>query len=93
MPLALADESTAAHKMVTTLLNMLAASLKEGRVRSFVASLGTIELGLAKTCGSLVVCTLREMNKMLELEANIAGLDIDLNAIIERLLPPEARAV
>ena len=93
LPVSLPEESEAAHEMITTLLNMLAASIKEGQVRSLVTSLGAIELGLTKAGGGLVVCTLREINKMLELKPNVAGLGINLNAIVEKLLPPEARAV
>lgn len=93
LPLSPPEESEAAHEMITTLLNMLAISIREDRVREFVVKLGAIELGLTKAGGGFVVCTLREMNKMLELKPNVAGLGVNLNAIVEKLLPPEARAV
>lgn len=93
LPLAPPEGSEAAHEMITSLLNMLAASIMDDRVRSFVGSLGAIELGLTKAGGGLIVCTLREINKVLELKPNVAGLGLNLNVIIEKCLPPEARAV
>lgn len=93
LPLSPPEESEAAHEMITTLLKMLATSIKEDRVREFVVKLGAIELGLTKAGGGFIVCTLREMNKMLELKPNVSGLGVNLNAIVERLLPPEARAL
>jgi hypothetical protein len=93
LPLTPPEESEAAQEMIAALLRMLAASIKEDRMYSLMASLGAIELGLTKAGGGLIVCTLREINRMLELKPNVAGLGINLNAIVEKLLPPEARAV
>jgi hypothetical protein len=92
LPLSPPELTDAAHKMITALLSMLADSIKEGRLAEFVSGLGAVKLGLTKAGGGVVVCTLREMNKMLELKPNVAGLGLNLNAIVEKLLPPEARA-
>jgi hypothetical protein len=53
LPLSLPDESETAHELIATLLNMLAAAIKEDRLRSLASSLGAIELGLTKAGGGL----------------------------------------
>ncbi len=93
LPLSPPEATEAAHEMISALLSTLAASIKEGRLAEFVSDLGAVRLGLTKAGGGVVVCTLREMNRMLELKPNVAGLGLNLNAIVEKLLPPEARAV
>lgn len=93
LPLAPPEESEAAHAMITTLLDMIAASIKGDRLAELVAKLGAVELGLTRAGGGIVVCTLRGLNRMLELKPNVAGLGLNVNAIVEKLLPPEARRI
>lgn len=93
LPLALPQETEAAEELIGALLRMLSASIKEDRIGEFVSSLGAIELGLTRPSISFIVCTLREVNKMLELKPNVAGMGVNLNAIIEKLLPADSRMV
>jgi hypothetical protein len=93
LPLSTPEESEAAHEMITALLTMIAASIKADRLREFVTGLGAVEFGLTRAGGGIVVCTLRDVNKMLELKPNVSGVGLNVNAIVERLLPPEARRI
>jgi hypothetical protein len=92
LPLSPPEESPAAQEMIQALLSMLASAIKDGRVDDLLKSLGACQLSLSSAGGGLIVCTLREANRVLELKPNIAGLGLNLNALIERILPPEVRS-
>jgi hypothetical protein len=91
LPLSPPEESPAAQEMIQVLISMLAAAIKDERLDELLNSLGARQLSLTSAGGGFIVCTLREANKVLELKPNIAGLGVNLNALIERILPPEVR--
>lgn len=91
MPLATPEESEYAQELIATLLEMIAGALRANQLEDLVRSLGAHELKLAAAGGGFFVVNLRRLNKMLELKPNVAGLGLNLNAVVESLLPPEAR--
>lgn len=93
IPIATPDESESAYEFISTLINMIADALREGRIEELVSSLGAQRFELKNVGGGFLVCNLRRLNNILELKPNIAGLGVNLNAIIEEFLPPEARSI
>jgi hypothetical protein len=93
LPLATTEDPEAAHEMIDTLLRMLGTAARADRVPQLVESLGALRISLAGVGGTIVVCTLRELNKVVDLKPNVAGFGVNLNAIVERLLPPSERVI
>jgi hypothetical protein len=76
-------------QLLTALLN----AMRTGDVAEFCRSLGAQELALSDIRGGMVVATLRHLNQALELKPNVAGIGLNINAIIERILGPAKRSV
>lgn len=93
LPLSLPESSGEAHEMINTLLRLLGHALQTGRLEAFVGDLGAVQVGLPDVGGGVLVCTLRHLNDVLELKPNVAGLGLNLNALIEKVLPPTARSI
>ncbi|MDQ0080992.1 hypothetical protein J2W35_001329 [Variovorax boronicumulans] len=93
IPIATPQVSESAHELIATLIGMIANALRTGQLQDLVISLGAHEFQLSSAGGGFVVCTLRRLNKVLELKPNVAGLGLNLNGTIEALLPPEARPI
>lgn len=93
IPISTNDESEDAKEFVQTILNSLAEALKRNELQQFLSKLGAQELELQNHRENFFVCTLRCLNEIVVLKPNIAGLGLDLNAAIERLLPSEQRSI
>lgn len=91
IPIATPIESPDAQELISALIDSVATSLREDRLQELVSDLGASKLELKEAGGGFVVCTLRYVNKVVDLKPNVAGLGVNLNAMIESLLPPEAR--
>lgn len=72
---------------------MIADAPREGRLDDLVSSLGAHELQLTAAGGGFFVVNLRRLNKVVELKPNVAGVGLNLNAMVESWLPPEARSI
>jgi len=93
IPIATHEANEDAHELIEVLLSMIAEALRNNQLKQLVSSLGAQELELSATGGGFLVCNLRRLNNMLELKPNVAGLGVNLNAIIEASLPPETRPI
>ncbi len=93
VPLATPEESASALELIRALLGMIAGALNDGRLDEMARSLGAHELQLCSPAGGFFVVNLRRLNKVLELKPNVAGMGVNLNAVIESLLPPDARQI
>ena len=93
LPLSLPESSPEAHDMIDTLLRMLGDALQTERLEEFVNELGAVQVGLSAVGGGVLVCTLRRLNAVLELKPNFAGLGLNLNAAIEKVLPQGTRPI
>lgn len=92
IPVATPDASESTNELISTLIRMIASAIENGQLQEFVKSLGASKLELEKT-GGFFICNLRRLNTVLELKPNVAGLGFNLNALIEKLLPPAARSI
>ena len=93
IPIATPGATEEARELIVTLLGMIAESLRNSQLEKLVSSLGAQELELSSAGGGFWVCNLRRLNNMLELKPNVAGLGVNLNAIIESSLPPAVRPI
>lgn len=93
IPIATPDESPGAQELIAALIQSVATALQAGGLRKLVEEMGAIELELREADGGLLVCTLRRLNKVVELKPNVAGMGVNLNAMIENMLPPEKRPI
>lgn len=93
LPLVLPDTTDAARDMIGTLLRMLAEAMQDARLDQMIENLGAMKVGLSPTGCGLIVCTLRYLNAVLELKPNWSGLGFNLNAAIEKALPPTVRKI
>jgi hypothetical protein len=82
-----ADQS----QLIDALLGALLRAMSNDQLSAFVQSLGAERLVLTEIRGGLLVATLRRLNEALELKPNIAGLGLNLNAIIQGFLGPAER--
>jgi hypothetical protein len=80
-------------EFLETLLNEIADAIQRGRLHEFLKSLGVSQYVLKASNGNFWVCMLRNLNKLIELKPGLAGVAININEMIERLLPPDTRAV
>lgn len=78
-------------ELVDALLASLLNALKAHQLGEFVVSLGAERIQLANINGGMFVATLRHANEMLELKPNIAGMGLNLNAVIQKALGPPQR--
>lgn len=93
IPIATPEATEDVRELIITLLEMIAESLRNSQLKQLVSSLGAQELKLSSTHGGFWVCNLRRLNNILELKPNVAGLGVNLNAIIEASLPAAARSI
>ena len=77
--------------LIDQLLASLLRAMRSHALAEFCSSLGAREMKLTEISGGLIVATLRKMNEALELKPNIAGLGVNLNAILQRILGPSER--
>ena len=82
-----ANHSEVLAKLVAGLLD----AMRRRRVAEFCMSLGAEQMRLTDLKGGLLVTTLRRLNEALELKPNLAGIGLNLNAIIEEILGPATR--
>lgn len=93
LPIATAKrDSDDAYQATEALLNMIAKAIGNESLEKFIESLGAHKIELTTIGGGMLVCTLRHLNDSLELKPNFNGLGVNLNAIIERLLPTQKRS-
>lgn len=93
IPIATPGATEEARELIVTLLGMIAESLRNNQLKQLVSSLGAQELELSSAGGGFWVCNLRRLNNMLELKPNVAGLGVNLNAVIEASLPTAIRPI
>lgn len=67
------------------LISMLRAMAEE-RLAEFVQSLGAVQVELSEIKDGMLIATLRHANEILELKPNAAGLGLNLNAVIQKVL-------
>lgn len=77
--------------LVDKLLECLLAAMREHRLTEFMQSLGAERVTLTEIKGGMFVATLRSLNDVLELKPNLAGLGLNLNAVIQQALGPKQR--
>lgn len=93
VPIATPGATEEAQELIVTLLGMITESLRNNQLKQLASSLGAQELELSSAGGGFWVCNLRRLNNMLELKPNVAGLGLNLNAIIEASLPSAIRSI
>ena len=93
LPLSPAEESAGNHAFIDVLLRMLSQAMQTGKLDELFSDLGAIPIGLNAVSGGFFVCSLRNLNQILELKPNLMGIGMNINALIEKLLPPAERSV
>ena len=93
LPLAPPDSSTDTHEFMDTLLRMLANALQAGKHEELFSNLGATPVALTPASGGFIVCSLRNINQVLDLKPNLIGIGLNLNALIDKLLPPVERKI
>jgi hypothetical protein len=78
-------------QFVDSLLAALLVAMRKDRLSEFVQSLGAERLTLNEIQDGMLVATLRRLNEALELKPNVAGVGLNLNAVIQRFLGPSER--
>jgi len=91
LPLLERHEDEKEQPLLEPLLTGLLTAMREHRLAEWCRSLGAIELRLDEIKGGVLVATLRYVNDVLELKPGIAGLGVNINAIIEKSLGPLQR--
>jgi hypothetical protein len=92
LPLVPKRADSASHREVLAkLVAGLLEAMRQRRVAEFCISLGAEQTHLSDLSEGLLVNTLRRLNEVLELKPNLAGVGLNLNAIIDRILGPAAR--
>jgi hypothetical protein len=66
--------------------------VRDGTILRHAQALGAARFKLKSVRNGIVVTTLRNVNGVIELKPNIAGLGLNLNAIIEKALGVPSRA-
>ena len=79
--------------VAAALIQRIGAALRENRLQEFIRCLGARELQLEAIGGGFIVCTLRQINDVFVLQPNLAGIGVNINAVIEKFLPPETRSL
>ena len=72
---------------------MIAKALRNNQLQQVVSSLGAHKLELSALGTGFWLCNLRRLNNVLELKPNVAGIGINLNAVIEAMIPSEVRPI
>jgi hypothetical protein len=94
LPLMLSSaEGSDRSELADALLSSLLKALKEHRLSEFVQSLGVEQIALSEVDGRMLVATLRRLNEWMELKPNIAGMGLNLNAVIQSTLGPSQRSL
>jgi hypothetical protein len=78
---------------LTALMDALIQAMANGKLADFVRSLGAEEIKLGEVKRGMLIATLRRMNEALELKPNLAGLGVNLNAVIDRFLGHPERSL
>jgi hypothetical protein len=78
-------------QFVDSLLAALLVAMRKDRLFEFVQSLGAEGIALTEIKDGMLVATLRKLNDALELKPNVAGVGLNLNAVIQRYLGPPER--
>lgn len=79
--------------LIDTLLQLLLSSMRSGTIEGLCTSLGARNVHLSNIRDGLVIATLRQINEVLELKPNVAGLGVNLNAILQKVLGPNIRTI
>lgn len=74
-----------------SVLRSLIAAMADDRVEAFMLELHSVAIPLSQIRDGLLITTLRNANRVLELKPNIWGVGLNLNGLIERVLSPESR--
>lgn len=69
------------------------SAMRSHRVSDYCRALGAQGLELSELKAGLLVTTLRRLNEVLELKPGVAGIGVNLNAVIERIIGPAARPI
>jgi len=92
LPLLPRDEGTLGQsQLLDALLGSLLRAMRNHQLTEFVHSLGAERVALSEIKDGMLVATLRRLNEALELKPNVAGVGLNLNAIIQRFLGPSQR--
>jgi hypothetical protein len=92
LPLMLRNaQSSEQAQLLDALLVSLLRAMRQHQLPRFLQSLGAERLALTEIRNGMLVATLRHLNEALELKPNVAGLGLNLNAIIQRALGPSQR--
>lgn len=86
-------QSSEQAQLLDALLVSLLRALRKHQLPEFLQSLGAERMALTDIKDGILVATLRRLNEALELKPNIAGLGLNLNAVIQRMLGPSQRSV
>ena len=93
IPVATKEETEAAQNLIATLINEIAKALKGGNFEEVTLFQDAQKLQLKTVGSNLLICTLRNLNEIFELNPKIFGVGVNLNKVIEKLLPPETRSI
>ena len=98
IPLAPAPESDEpegkadTEKFLDELIQSVVAKVRDGTIMEHAHALGARRFELKSVRNGVVITTLRRANEVLELKPNLAGIGLNLNAMIEKALGEGRRA-
>jgi hypothetical protein len=95
IPLAPADQFSegdkSGHRFIKKLMDSVMKHVKSGTIFEYANTLGVQQFELKSVPNGLMVTTLRHLNEVADLKPNIAGIGLNFNALIERLIKKEIR--
>jgi hypothetical protein len=74
------------REFITVVIAMLGRSLKSGNLTQVLQNLGAVPIEVTQSRVRVLLCTLREVNSMLELKPNVAGIGVNITAAIDKWL-------
>jgi hypothetical protein len=80
------------EKFLGTLIEAVVEKVRNGTIMEFGDKLGAKRIKLKRIGSGVVITTLRHANDVLELKPNLAGVGLNLNAMIEKALGEGRRA-
>jgi hypothetical protein len=85
------EDGITSQPLLAKLVDGLLATMHQHTVREFLLSLGAESIELSEIKGGMLIAKLRYLNEILELKPSFAGLGVNLNRVIERILGPAVR--
>jgi hypothetical protein len=83
---------TDAENFTRELMQSVVEKVRDGTILQHAQALGAARFKLKSVRNGMMVTTLRNLSRVIELKPNIAGLGVNLNAIIEKALGEASRA-